>query len=296
MNKNILYHLVKESFIPSVMLAVAFFIFQPFGSAYTTLKAYLCNVVLCEVSCCFMGCFLSLLICHSAFGYRFDTKDTMTIHVRKLTILYALCIPTTALLLCVVNHCFLPIEVNMTVSGYPMFLPTFFFYCIVVLKFCIVFFVVDVCLYHHRRTKHELEEMNSINDMLKSFQKEMNNICAEPNTCVLVGQNNNQILEIDPADIIYIESVANYAEVCYMNEEHIVKTTLRSTLKQMKEHIAHCDSIVQCHRGFLVNLNFVESLQCDKNSYYLQMFYIDKSIPVSRLKKADIKEALSSIV
>lgn len=42
--------------MPSVVLAIAFFIFQTFGAAYTTLIAYFLNVVLCEVSCCFYTC------------------------------------------------------------------------------------------------------------------------------------------------------------------------------------------------------------------------------------------------
>ena len=51
----------------------------------------------------------------------------------------------------------------------------------------------------------------------------------------------------------------------------------------------------QCHRGFIVNLNFVEKLQCENNSYFLNLFYVDKKIPVSRSKKADIKAALSAL-
>ena len=73
------------------------------------------------------------------------------------------------------------------------------------------------------------------------------------------------------------------------------KISLRTTLKQLKESLSTHVSIIQCHRGFIVNLDFVETLQCENNSYYLNLFYVDKKIPVSRTKKADIKAALAAL-
>ena len=98
-----------------------------------------------------------------------------------------------------------------------------------------------------------------------------------------------------PESLIYVESVANYAEVCYLCEKEIKKISLRTTLKQLKESLSTHVSIIQCHRGFIVNLDFVETLQCENNSYYLNLFYVDKKIPVSRTKKADIKAALAAL-
>ncbi len=287
MKRNVLYRIVCESLQPCVFLAVAFFVFQPFGTAYATLMEYFFHVVLCEVSACFLGCFLSLLISYYAFHYRFDTKETTLEQTKKLMAVYLLCIPLTALSLSVLNHCFLPIEVNMTVPGYPQFWPSFSFYCCIVFRYCIVFFAVDVFIYHHRRTKHELAEIREINEMLKSYQEEQTTTSSIPNS--------NQELLFDPQSLIYVESVANYAEVCYMCDDEIKRVTLRSTLKQIMESVCVYNNIIQCHRGFIVNLNFVVSLQGENNSFFLNLFSVDKRIPVSRTRKADIKAALSAL-
>lgn len=300
MKRNVLYRITCESLQPCAFLAVAFFVFQPFGTAYTTLMEYFFHVVLCEVSACFVGCFLSLLISYYAFHYRFDTKKTTLEQTKKLMTVYVLCIPLTALSLVVLNHCFLPPEVNMTVPGYPQFWPSIYFYCGIVFRYCIVFFVVDVFIYHHRRTKHELIEIREINEMLKSYQEEQSSSSSNQSyddqvVCEITSQTNNQGLSFDPQSLIYVESVANYAEICYMCDDEIKKVTLRSTLKQIKESLCVYDYIIQCHRGFIVNLNFIVSLQSDNNTFFLNLFYVDKKIPVSRTKKADIKAALSAL-
>lgn len=300
MKRNILFRIACESLQPCVFLTVAFFVFRPFGTAYSTLMEYFIHIVLCEMSACFAGCFLSLLISYYAFHYRFDTKETTLEQTKKLMEVYALCIPLTALSLYVLNDCFLPTEVNMTVPGYPQFWPAISFYCGIVFRYCIVFFVVDVFIYHHRRTKNELKEVREINEMLKSYQEvqatsSSNQSNDEHIVCEITSQNRNQELSFDPQSLIYIESVANYAEVCYMCDDEIKKVTLRSTLKQIKESVCVYDYIIQCHRGFIVNLNFVVSLQSENNTFFLNLFSVDKKIPVSRTKKADIKAALSAL-
>lgn len=261
---------------------------------------YFFHVVLCEISACFIGCFLSILIGYFAFNYRFDTKETTLKQTKKLMAVYVLCIPLTALSLCVLNHCFLPIEVNMTVPGYPQFWPSITFYCGIVLRYCIVFFVVDVFINHHRRTKQELAEIREINEMLKSYQEKQSTKSSiksldEHKVCKIMSQNSGQGLSFDPQELIYVESVANYAEVCYMCNDEIRRLTLRSTLKQIKESVCVYDFIIQCHRGFIVNLNFVISLQCENNSFFLNLFCVEKKIPVSRAKKNDIKTILSAL-
>ncbi len=294
MKRSILYRIICESLQPCAFLTAAFFIFRPFGNAYNTLMEYFFHIVQCEVLVCFMGSFLSLFVSYYAFGYRFDVKETTIGQTKKLVGVYLLCIPLTAFLLYVINRLFLPLEVNLTVPGYPEFWPSFAFYCSVVFRYCIIFFVIDVLVYRHRKMKHEFDEICAINEMLNSYQED----CAfhgDGKDITTASQNSNQELTFAPESLIYVESVANYAEVCYLCDQEIKKISLRSTLKQLNESLSTHVSIIQCHRGFIVNLNFVETLRCENNSYFLNLFYVDKKIPVSRTKKADIKAALAAL-
>ena len=100
-------------------------------------------------------------------------------------------------------------------------------------------------------------------------------------------------MEVSAQSIIYVESMANYADICYISDNEIHHSTLRITLKQVREALAHIDCIVQCHRAFLVNINFIQKITDRNSGYQLQLFGLEKQIPVSRANESIIKEKLS---
>ncbi|MBQ0021479.1 MAG: LytTR family transcriptional regulator, partial [Bacteroidales bacterium] len=104
-----------------------------------------------------------------------------------------------------------------------------------------------------------------------------------------------QDVAINPRNFIYVESVGNYANVCYIDKEQLTSTTIRTTIKQLREDLSGNDFIVQCHRGFLVNLDYAESMEGASGRFFLNMFYSDKKIPVSRANKSAIKDALTAL-
>ncbi|MFW5535948.1 MAG: LytR/AlgR family response regulator transcription factor, partial [Prevotella sp.] len=110
--------------------------------------------------------------------------------------------------------------------------------------------------------------------------------------CHLVGNTGNSTLSLPPENIIYVESMSNYADICYMEDDEVRHKMLRITLKQIKECIADNKFMVQCHRAFIVNLNFVVTITNRNSGYLLQIFGTDKQIPVSRTYTAAVKESL----
>lgn len=116
-----------------------------------------------------------------------------------------------------------------------------------------------------------------------------------PNTapmCRLYGNTNESKLEIPAADIIYVESMANYASIRYLQDSVPTHKTLRITLKQVKESLNGIPYMAQCHRAFIVNLNFVVAMTNRSNGYQLQIFGTDKPIPVSRTYTPQLKDRL----
>ena len=110
---------------------------------------------------------------------------------------------------------------------------------------------------------------------------------------VIEGQGQGARLEVDPSSILYVESMANYADIYYISENETRHITLRITLKQIKEILSEFGFIVQCHRAFLVNINFVVSMTARNPGYQLQLFGVEKQLPVSRANDDVIKSALS---
>lgn len=147
--------------------------------------------------------------------------------------------------------------------------------------------------------RHRLEEEKAINALLEKRQNYMAEREAaaptetEEEKCRIVGNANNSVLEVAPSTIIYVESMANYADVCYMDGDEPRHKMMRITLKQIMETLADYRHLVHCHRAFVVNLNFVVSMSSRNTGYQLEMFGTDKLIPVSRNNTALVKERLA---
>ena len=86
--------------------------------------------------------------------------------------------------------------------------------------------------------------------------------------------------------------MSNYANICYMESDEVRQKMMRITLKQIMESIGSEPFMVQCHRAFIVNLNFVVSMSNRNSAYQLQIFGTDKPIPVSRNNTSVVKEKL----
>lgn len=175
---------------------------------------------------------------------------------------------------------------------YLVSIPTTLYICSINLGF-------QTLCYWIRNLYRERNELQAINEMLKQQQEcdAMQNVGdsapCEENQCVLHSDYNGQNININPHNFIYVESVGNYANLCFIDNEQLTTTTIRTTIKQLKEDLSGNDFIVQCHRGFLVNLEFVESMEGSNGRFFLNMFYSEKKIPVSRANKTAIKETLS---
>ena len=130
-------------------------------------------------------------------------------------------------------------------------------------------------------SQHTSEKTDA--QMSEGIQKEM---------VEFIGQGLKSHLMVAPIDILYVESMANYADICYIADNEIHHSTLRITLKQVKETLASCENIIQCHRAFLVNLNFIQKITDRNSGYQLQLFGLEKQIPVSRANESVIKQKL----
>ncbi len=98
-------------------------------------------------------------------------------------------------------------------------------------------------------------------------------------------QNPEKSLTILPDNIIYIQSQDNYIKIEWKNSEDRVKSTLlRTTLKSAITALSDFDSIIQCHRSYLININFIENIKGNALSKKCIMHFSDSIIPIARPK------------
>ena len=144
--------------------------------------------------------------------------------------------------------------------------------------------------------KRELDDVRALNASLEKRQEELMSIDAQPDQsqkCVLKGQTSTSSLEVEIDNIVYIESIANYADVCYMQGDNLCHKTLRTTLKALRETLGEDNSLVQCHRAFIVNLKFVLTIEKIPGGCQLQLFGMEKRIPVSRSNAPAVRQKLN---
>lgn len=126
----------------------------------------------------------------------------------------------------------------------------------------------------------------------KGVGKEQKNNLETVGELRLIGHSTNSELKILPSKILYVEAMANYADIWYLAQDTPTHKLLRITLKEIKESLDSIPFMVQCHRAFIVNLNFVVTMTNRSNGYQLQIFGTEKQIPVSRSYTPMIKQKL----
>lgn len=145
------------------------------------------------------------------------------------------------------------------------------------------------------RNNEEKEQEKDVKDGYRNNDEESgcrNNHVETKGELCFVGHSANSELRILPSQILYVEAMANYADIWYLDQDTPTHKLLRITLKEIKESLDSIPFMVQCHRAFIVNLNFVVTITNRSNGYQLQIFGTEKLIPVSRTYTPLIKQKL----
>lgn len=81
-------------------------------------------------------------------------------------------------------------------------------------------------------------------------------------------------------DFLYLESADNYVYVYYLSDGKKQRKILRNTLKSLEETL-NVNSVLRCHRSFVVNTQNIEMVQKKGKKRYLKMKQTHIPIPVS---------------
>lgn len=141
----------------------------------------------------------------------------------------------------------------------------------------------------------------------KKLYKERNKTAAEISDAIkesvgatcppvsLQSDGSRTPLEVSCHDLLYATSEGNYVLLYQKSDEGAIEThTLRITLKSLLSQFTCCESIVQCHRSYLVNLSHIEKVSGNARGYTLHSKYCKETVPVSRSKSQEILKQLSA--
>jgi LytTr DNA-binding domain len=105
---------------------------------------------------------------------------------------------------------------------------------------------------------------------------------ALPENIKLIGQNNNEYLEVKPAAILYLEAADNYVAVLYLEQNKVKKVLLRSTLALLGQQLQDYSDFIKCHRSYIINKHYIIASSGNAQGLKLQLQGTEALIPVSR--------------
>jgi TolB-like protein/DNA-binding LytR/AlgR family response regulator len=98
---------------------------------------------------------------------------------------------------------------------------------------------------------------------------------------VSIKTDTKEELTINLKNLLYIEAQENYSRVVWMDNDGLTEKLLRATLKNIEDQIAD-DTILRCHRSFIINAKVKYTILGNSNGYRLKLKLFKHTIPISR--------------
>lgn len=138
--------------------------------------------------------------------------------------------------------------------------------------------------------KRNLKEAELISDGMHHKKR----LTATPDAVLTINsENKSERFTIPVGDLLYITSADNYIEIFYIENGSIKNKLIRATLKSARDDLRAFTAFYRCHRGWIVNLDQVESITGNAQGYRLILNHTDVTIPVSRNLNTEITNRLS---
>ena len=151
-------------------------------------------------------------------------------------------------------------------------LMVFFFVFIRVILVAIFPIIAITFLNQNKNLRAHIADADHINEAISAKQAEGPEFKIEDFT-------------VDPDQLLFIASEGNYVTVKYLDNDVVKQNTIRTTLKTIPQH----DSIIRCHRAYIVNLDKVIHVTGNSQGYRLKLEGIKEEIPVSRAYTSVVK-------
>lgn len=133
--------------------------------------------------------------------------------------------------------------------------------------------------------KKLLIENRSLQDKLKQFSESYANRYIE-----LISENDSDNFKVQVSAVVYVKSADNYVEVGYLDGEEVKKKMIRNTLKNAEQQLKGFNNFIRTHRTSIVNIQNIEKLHKNFNTYWLSLVNTKETIPVSRQYLMAVKD------
>ena len=106
-----------------------------------------------------------------------------------------------------------------------------------------------------------------LHDLLEKTMQEQKDITVTLHDNRVRGND----LSLPLNDLLYVEAQKNNVAVFFVNEGDLKRREIQSTLAAVQDELSDYPNIFQCHRSFVVNLNYITSAKGNSNGYTLEL-------------------------
>lgn len=83
-------------------------------------------------------------------------------------------------------------------------------------------------------------------------------------------------------DIIYITTINDNISIFYIKNNKLKEKLLHTSLNNTEKQIEAFESLIRCHRSFIINTRYVKEIKGNARGFYLKLSHADIEIPVPR--------------
>ena len=107
------------------------------------------------------------------------------------------------------------------------------------------------------------------------------------------SDNDDIALQLKFEDLMFIKSEGNYIEVHYQHNAKIAKKVIRQRIKNVENSLPK-EHFFRCHNRYIVNKNYITSINGNARGLSLELRNSDETINVSRTKIKALESFLVS--
>ncbi len=98
---------------------------------------------------------------------------------------------------------------------------------------------------------------------------------------VFTAENQKDHFTLPLKLLLFIESDDNYVSIHHLQDDRVIKTLFRKSLKSIQEEALH-PALLRCHRSYLINLAHLQQIHGNRNKLTIFLNHVKAPIPVSR--------------
>lgn len=111
--------------------------------------------------------------------------------------------------------------------------------------------------------------------------------------CTLLGENRDEKLELDIADLHAVKAADNYCEVVFAAQGHVRRRLLRGSIRAMEQQLRG-SGVERVHRSWLVNLARAQKWRGNAQGGQIEIAGVEEAVPVARSYVARVRAALGN--